>query len=874
MKSECLPSDSGIISKNIHTVMYVLQMDKKRTCIRILPGICLLLLLGRLTIQPAFSVSGEMPHIHHPPLRISETALLPIGRLDYWIVLSPPISEKYPADQSNRTGELVIVGPNASNPLTPMLEGESQTFTVALSEVPTGNVEVTFSSETKELSFTPESPLTFTTTNFSAPQTITVTATDNLITDAHRLFSVNFSATGGEYSTTKQIKIYVNNNDKGQLVVDPMTIDPVNEENPVTFKVKLSLEPVADVTVKLSPVDGLNLEPPGPLTFTKTTWNDAQTVTVTVVPNTVDDKSSKWLRINMVSSGGGYVDDSFVDLHVYGGEKERETVKRDLVIVESNANVPIEEGESKTFTVALSSEPTDEVAVTLTPDAGLTVNQAKLTFTPENYNTPQTVAVTATDNQVVLGRQIRLLVLLSSSGGEYTATHQIDILVNENDSGELVVAPTEVDPAYEGDSFTFTVNLNLEPADDVIVTLTPGTGLNLDQPGPLTFTPANYSTPKTITVHVTGTGPGWLRVDVSTEQPGWNQGLVSVYVSDEPKEEGEEEKDQEDILTEVSIDGPRASNNETPIIEGESQTFTVALPTVPTGNVLVTLTPDTGIELDLTELTFTQVNFYLAQEITLTVTENLVTNGNRLLRIGMSLSGGGYSATKSILVYVEENDRGRLLVNPMNSLRNAIEGTSVTFTVTLELEPSDDVTISIKKEMDGIYHPSITLELAPTTLTFTPENWQTAQEVLITVVDNNTNDDNGWQRLNLSCSGGGYSQVSSKLDVFLLDNDQPVAIESEALPETFIVTGNYPNPFTDMTRLTFDLPWPAHVRMDVLDVTGRRLLTIPDIQVNAGWAKTIELENPSLPAGFYLYRLIAGSSSGVSTQTGRFVIIR
>ena len=98
--------------------------------------------------------------------------------------------------------------------------------------------------------------------------------------------------------------------------------------------------------------------------------------------------------------------------------------------------------------------------------------------------------------------------------------------------------------------------------------------------------------------------------------------------------------------------------------------------------------------------------------------------------------------------------------------------------------------------------------------------------------------------------------------------------EGESLPEKFAVQGNYPNPFQETTQLTFDLPWQARVRVEVIDVIGRRILSVPESDMMAGWSKSIELNGAALPAGLYLYRLIAESPTERSVQVGRFVRIR
>ncbi len=116
-------------------------------------------------------------------------------------------------------------------------------------------------------------------------------------------------------------------------------------------------------------------------------------------------------------------------------------------------------------------------------------------------------------------------------------------------------------------------------------------------------------------------------------------------------------------------------------------------------------------------------------------------------------------------------------------------------------------------------------------------------------------------------AGGTIKSLLFKMHVY----DAPVSIESQSLPKSFTIVGNYPNPFQKSTQLTFDLPWPARVRVEVLDVIGRQVLIIPESSVAAGWSQTINVDGGSLPSGLYLYRLIADSPSGNSVQTGRFM---
>ncbi len=122
-------------------------------------------------------------------------------------------------------------------------------------------------------------------------------------------------------------------------------------------------------------------------------------------------------------------------------------------------------------------------------------------------------------------------------------------------------------------------------------------------------------------------------------------------------------------------------------------------------------------------------------------------------------------------------------------------------------------------------------------------------------------------------SATGANGSSDSLQ-FTLEVYSPVAVEHESLPESFVVHGNYPNPFRQSTHLVFDLPWPASVTVEVVDLTGRRVLALPGTNVGPGWGRTIRLDGAAISSGMYIYRLRATSADGGSLHTGGFVRIR
>ena len=118
-------------------------------------------------------------------------------------------------------------------------------------------------------------------------------------------------------------------------------------------------------------------------------------------------------------------------------------------------------------------------------------------------------------------------------------------------------------------------------------------------------------------------------------------------------------------------------------------------------------------------------------------------------------------------------------------------------------------------------------------------------------------------------ANGSKDSLSFSIEVYA-----PVSAEHESLPEEFALQGNFPNPFRHTTQLLMDLPWPARVTVEVIDVVGRRVLTTPPTDLTAGWQRAVNLSMASLPSGLYLYTVHASLPGARVVHAGRFVHVR
>jgi hypothetical protein len=77
------------------------------------------------------------------------------------------------------------------------------------------------------------------------------------------------------------------------------------------------------------------------------------------------------------------------------------------------------------------------------------------------------------------------------------------------------------------------------------------------------------------------------------------------------------------------------------------------------------------------------------------------------------------------------------------------------------------------------------------------------------------------------------------------------------LPAVFSLGQNVPNPFNPRTTITYTLPDPEHVTLQLFDVKGRLVRTLVDEPVAAGYHRVM-LDGQGLASGVYYFRMTAG----------------
>lgn len=662
--------------------------------------------------------------------------------------------------------------------------GAEDTFTVVLNSAPAANVVIALSSSDVGEGTVSPSSLTFTSANWDAPQTVTVTGVSDLVADGNQVYSIVTAAavsTDAGYSGLNADDVSASNTDDDSpgITIEPTSGLTTSESGADdTFTVVLNSEPTASVTIALSSSDTAEgTVSPASVTFTTVNWNAPQTVTVTGVNDDVADGSQEYSVVTAaaVSDDDGYDTLNASNVTVTNTDND----SPGITVTPTTGLTTTEAGGEATFTVVLNSEPTASVSVGISSsDTGEgTVSTSSLTFTTANWNAAQTVTVTGVNDDTADGSQGYSIVTAAavSSDAGYNALNASNVSVTntDNDSPGVTVTPTSgLTTTEAGGTATFTVVLNSQPTADVVIGVTSQDSTEgVASPSSLTFTSANWDSAQTVTV----TG---VNDDLADGSQSYAVS-VTAAVSSDAGYNGINPSNPS--LTNTDNDTPGFTLSATSGLvttEGLGQaTFTIMLNSEPTASVAIGITSS-----DLTEgtvststVTFTTVNWNAPQTVTVTGVDDGSVDGNQAYTIvtaAATSSDTGYNGLdpSNVSVSNTDNDAG-ILVSPTSGLTTTENGTQTTFTVVLNTAPSASVVIGVTS--------SDTTEgtVGPASLTFTTVNWASPQTVTVTGVNDDLAD--GSQAYNIVTaaavsSDGSYSGLDAdNVSVSNTDNDSP-----------------------------------------------------------------------------------------------------
>ena len=559
-----------------------------------------------------------------------------------------------------------------------LTEGGTTFFTARLNSVPGSNVVIT--PTLSAAATTPNVPvtlapatLTFTTTNWNTPQTVSLTAGENNGGFDTELRTITNTPGGGDIAgygalSADSIPLTILNND--ELIFSNTGAITLNEGgDPAT--VVLEMKSVPSGTVTLTPTGlpaagaagALTLDPPT-VEFTVADWNVPRTVLVSAAHDFDNDNDTTTLAY--ASSGGGSGGGDYATVAPITASITDDDEAALALNPDNNLNVIA--STTGAYTVALATQPRGEVTVTPANDnpAAVTLNTGNadgtLVFTAANWNTPQAVTTTAAGEDTI--DDIATITHTVAGYGDYNDLPVPAITVTVVGQPRIVVEPMRL-TVTEGGVSHHTVRLGARPLlDNVIISQFNTNQRNINryeeanqntftrnfvQTSNIIFSPDNWHVPVSRSITVpqdANSGDGYFQIryeptgsstfpDRREYYPAAPAIFAMPIADDDPLEE----------------QGITVSTSALTINEGGSGIYTVSLSGVPperdAGAVTVTprLTdPDDGrlsVHASTAALTFTGATWSTPQTVSVVSVDNDEdTRRSDTVSITHELSGG------------------------------------------------------------------------------------------------------------------------------------------------------------------------------------------------------------------------------------------
>ncbi len=304
--------------------------------------------------------------------------------------------------------------------LTTSESGQNAIFQVVLNAPPSATVTIPILSlDTSEGTTVPTS-LTFTTSDWFMPQSVTVEPVDDNVQDGDITYFVQVGpavSTDMNYSGFDADDVEVTNldDDVPDYIVDPGAGIVVSEFGDCDFfTIRLTIQPSADVVIPVSSGDTTEgTVDPDSLTFTPANWDVPQVVTVCGVDDDlVDGHQTFFVVLGLAQSADlGYNGTDPPDVDVLNFDDETPGVYVQARRLLKTQEAPT--GQKTQARIRLTIAPTADVTCTFTtsdPTEGVITKGATITFTPQNYDKFQDVEIDGVDDALVDGDVLYTLI--------------------------------------------------------------------------------------------------------------------------------------------------------------------------------------------------------------------------------------------------------------------------------------------------------------------------------------------------------------------------------------------------------------------------------------------------------------------------------
>ena len=410
-----------------------------------------------------------------------------------------------------------------------------------------------------------------------------------------------------------------------------------------SVNLSIASEPMSNVVVGIASSDsGAVTVSESSVTFTPANWETAKSLVVSAAQD--NDASDEQANVNytITSTDAKYSGLTLSSLTVNVGDNDSAGVA-----ATPSGTLSLTEGQSRSVSLSIASEPTHNVVVGIaSSDAGaVTVSESSVTFTPSNWETAKSFVAAAAEDDDGADESANVNYTVTSTDTKYSGLTLSSLTVNVDDNDPSTLR-LSVDPAppHSESSGNLTLTATLDRATTagaVTVTLARGSGSTATAS-------EDYALDGAITIaQGSQSGTGTLAI-VDDDIAEDDEDLVIAVTEDAAS------------ITNVSgititiedddVAGVDVSESSLSIREGGSGTYTVVLTSRPTA--AVTITPsssDTGAATFApASLSFDGRNWSMGQTVTVSGVEDADANHESVVISHTASSDDGKYAGISI----------------------------------------------------------------------------------------------------------------------------------------------------------------------------------------------------------------------------------
>ncbi|WP_197168162.1 FG-GAP-like repeat-containing protein [Neorhodopirellula pilleata] len=593
------------------------------------------------------------------------------------------------------------------------------------------------------------------TVQFQPGQTVSVPfilrAADNDLLDGTRSVTIVGSALGYQPATapvtitdfeqlqfefiTPSLAPPVFDPETGTLVVPPPEISELDGEAVVRIR-RTDTAGALSGTITVDPVGGLS--------FTAGfTFDDSESLSDPITISANDDNLLNGDRTFMLTASAGIYEDAVTELIVNDYEKLSTVLVREDGSIIADGSIP-ENSEPVFIRVTLPApiptpvDPALGTAVTIQ----ITSNAPQFIIFPSSAtmlpgDSFVDIPVQPFDNDIVGG--LRNSSITVDSVGYISST--IDLQITEDDvpelTAELVLPTNQVGsstnrvPERNGSA---TLVLTRNTIAETTVRLSTNLSNQFDWPELISFPRGFRRIEVPLTTIDNQSVDGLRDVALTATATGHPPVVVSVgVIDDEVAGLNLQNAVGQSIASGFTLSEDRDTNRpDAPA----TRSLSISLPAAPLSPVRFRVLPSSRLTTNVAELTFTPLNWSQPQTITVGTVDDQRTSGDETVQLRIDLDGGNsdpaFRTIQPIIIPVRivEDDQASLTIMESETTTFATEfGLADQFELRLDTQPTAPVTLTFdKSELDSV-------NVSPTSLTFTPENWNVTQTVTVTTDD-------------------------------------------------------------------------------------------------------------------------------------------